>query len=470
MNNADYGLSLQKLICDKYDLDVNENAAAQFTANYNKDYEKELNELIPNIFREVKATPTQLLTYTQELTKKRQTTSPHNFLLSNGKTISIRTTKTSDKVAPRTVGQAGFPVLNEYFAEIYGEEIKNQSDIKKLVYKHIHEILPIFIDNLFQSDYNILISRKNLDKLQMIKADDVAEYSFSRKDFEFTRGLDTWTESTTLKYHGKSIAEIQTHKERSFKFRFIISNIPEWFKIVKETNETFGISAEAAICDYFELEKPKSFENRALKAYVEKLMPIVDKAFKVLPAAIEHSGSKAGERGEQSKCSYDFVLEGNLTLSLKTNKGKMVCPPEVGQPGSKTCLLYFEKFFEKGIQEVSRESFKEMVFENINKIMPIYVEHLFDSDWLLWIYEVKNGYEYKAISSGDIKNFIWEKERFSFTKKTLEEWNESNTVKYDGITIGEFQVHKNRNCFKFRFNMKNLLGFVEEEKKNEGEK
>ena len=36
-------------------------------------------------------------------------------------------------------------------------------------------------------------------------------------------------------------------------------------------------------------------------------------------------------------------------------------------------------------------------------------------------------------------------------------------VKYDGITIGEFQVHKNRNCFKFRFNMQNLLNLLKNE-------
>ena len=42
-NNADYGLSLQRLICEEYGIEVNEWAAAQFEANYNKQYEKELN-------------------------------------------------------------------------------------------------------------------------------------------------------------------------------------------------------------------------------------------------------------------------------------------------------------------------------------------------------------------------------------------------------------------------------------------
>lgn len=461
MNNADYGLTLQKRICDTYNLEINEWAEAQFIANYNTEFVAEIDEVIPTIFEKTSSLPERLLTYTQLLTNGKQTTSPHNFMLENGKTLSIRTTKTSDKVAPRTVGQAGFQVLNDYFAEVYGDEITCQADVRKLIFEHIHEILPIFIDNLFQSDYTIFINRKELDKIQLIKAEELANYSFSRDEFSFTRGLDTWTESTTLKFHNKSIAEIQTHKERTFKFRFIVSSIPYWFNIVKETTETLGMSAEAAICDYFELEKPESFNNRVLKAYVDQLMPVIDKAFKEIPPAIKHSGSTAGERGEQSKCSYDFVLYGDEKLSLKTNKGKMVCPPEVGQPGSKTCLLYFGEFFAPGTEEVTSDTFKEMVFDNIEKIMPIYVKHLFDSEWLLWIYETKVGFEYKAINQLDIKEFKWEREKFSFTKSNIEEWNESNTVKYDGLSIGEFQVHKNRNCYKFRFNLMNLLDLLQ---------
>ena len=148
MNNADYGLSLQKKICDEYEIEINEWAAAQFDANYNPEYEEEFKAVIPIIFETVKSTPDRLLTYTKEMVGKKQNTSPHNFLLKNGKTFSIRTTRTSDKVAPRTVGQAGFPILNEFFSEVYGEEIKTQADVRKMVFENIHEMLPIFIDNL----------------------------------------------------------------------------------------------------------------------------------------------------------------------------------------------------------------------------------------------------------------------------------------------------------------------------------
>ncbi len=56
----------------------------------------------------------------------------------------------------------------------------------------------------------------------------------------------------------------------------------------------------------------------------------------------------------------------------------------------------------------------------------------------------------------------FKKEKFTFTRD-LDDWNESNTVKYEGINIGEFQVHKNRNSLKFRFDMRNLIKLLEEE-------
>lgn len=460
-NNADFGLSLQKHICVTYEIkNVCAYAVSEFEANYNSSYEPELEKIQKKLFDLLDLKPTECLTYTKEIIKNKEHVSPHNFLLENGKTLSIRTTKTSDKVAPRILGQAGFPVLNDYFADIYGGEIKTQDDIKRLVYHHIHEILPTFIEHLFLSDYTVIIPQKDVSRMQIIKAEELSNYSFERSDFEFTRDLYNWTESTTLKYHGTSIAEIQVHKERSFKFRFSISNIPTWFRIIKETNETFGMSAEAAICDFFNLKKPESFKNRVLASYVTSLQPVIKKAFNIIPAAIEHTGSETGSRGGVSKCSYDFVLEGNKTLSLKTNKGKMVCPPEVGQPGSKTCLLYFKHLFPKGTENVTQENFKQMVYDNIEKLIPIYVEHLFDSDWLLWIYEDKESYAFKAISQNQIKEKVWDRNKFSFTKTSISEWNESNTVKYDDLSIGEFQVHQNRNCFKFRFNLQNLLKII----------
>ncbi|MCM1505425.1 MAG: hypothetical protein NC127_09545, partial [Muribaculum sp.] len=176
---------------------------------------------------------------------------------------------------------------------------------------------------------------------------------------------------------------------------------------------------------------------------------------------IGHTGSDAGDRGDSSKCSYDFVLEGEKRLSLKTNTGNRVCPPEVGQPGPATCLLYFKEYLPEGTVEVTNDIFKKMVFDKIEQLIPVYLSHLFDSDWLLWIYKSGSSFKFETIHQNEVNNgFVWERSRFSFTKPTIEEWNESNTVKYDGVTIGEFQVHKHRASFKFRFHMPNLLNLI----------
>ena len=109
------------------------------------------------------------------------------------------------------------------------------------------------------------------------------------------------------------------------------------------------------------------------------------------------------------------------------------------------------------------DAFKEMVLTRIADMMPIYVEHLLDSDYLLWIYKKKDRYEYKIFASDFAKNMTWDCNAFTFTKPTIAEWNESNTLKYNGVSIGEFQVHKARSCFKFRFNMENFEKIVREE-------
>lgn len=459
VNNADYGLTLQALICDRYDLEVNAHAAEQFRSGFNADYVEELTPVCTKIFELVGSEPTKLLTYTREMTNAVQTTSPHNFLLENGKTLSIRTMKSSDKVAPRTVGQAGFPVLNDMFSDIYGKPIRDQQDVRNLIYNHIHEVMPIFIDHFFLSDYTVFVNRKNLNEISVIKSDEVGEYAFAKEDFTFTKALEDWTESITLKYKGASIAEIQTHLNRSFKFRFIVSAIPEWLQQVKETNETLGMTAEAAICDLFGLKKPASFATRVPAALERELMPVVKDAFKQLPKAIKHTGPMSGKR-KGEKCPYDFLLEGDRTLSVKTNKREKVCPPEVGQPAADTCFLYFGQFLPPGETKITNQNFKQMVFDHIEDLIPIYIEHLFDSKWLLWIYQERGAYKYRIIPQEDVKSLPWQRERFSFTRPTVADWNESNTLKYDNVTIGEFQVHRHRSCFKFRFNMPVLIELI----------
>jgi len=59
------------------------------------------------------------------------------------------------------------------------------------------------------------------------------------------------------------------------------------------------------------------------------------------------------------------------------------------------------------------------------------------------------------ISKNDLK-IDFKDYQITFTKN-LDNWNESNTVKVNNKSIGEFQIHKNRDCIKFRFHMNKLL-------------
>lgn len=465
MNNADLGMTLQARICYLYNLTPCKRALEQFRSNYNKSYEIKIDSLIKKIFNHLNLNPIKCTTY-ESSNKSNETLIPYNFVLENGKTLSIRTSKSSKMVAPRVVGQAGYDVLNAFFEDITGEHLYTQEQIKKVVYKNINEMLPTFVNYLLNSDYTIWIYLKD-DIFDFIIIDNntAVDIEYDSSNFSFTKLLENWTESITLKYKGLSIAEVQTHKNRTFKFRFNFPNLIKLFIEEKTNTETIGISAEYAICKEFSLKYPPSFERRKSNKLISEMYPIIKIALSHLPRAIRHTGSDSGVRLGSSKCPYDFLLEGNKTLSLKTNIGKMVCPPEVGQPNDSTFYLYFKDLIEEDL--VDEIIFKNLVLNSADKMLPIYTEHLFDSDYLLWIFNKNGRWDYKILEKDAGKGIIWIKDDITFTKPTIDTWNESNTIKYKGKRIGEFQFHHHRNCYKFRFDFENLIKLIDEAIVNE---
>lgn len=455
VNTADLGITVQKLICDKFSLQLHPKAVNQFAANFNPEYENALQPLIDKVFETIGIKPTQCLTYAPS-TNKRERISPHNFVLENGQTLSIRTNKTGDKSAPRVIGQAGYDTFNEFFGHLANAPIRSQEQIKELVYDKIEMMIPLFLDYFFLSDYTVWVYPEADGYNYLIfDRNQIVDIATDRDAFSFTRDLETWVESTTLKYNNTSIAEIQVHKNRTFKFRFILKALMKFIKEQKMTTETFGITAEKTICDLFNIEVPENYKGRSSNLIQAQISPTIQEAFKHIPKAIRSTGAEQGERGANSKCPYDFVLEGEKTLSLKTTiNGSMICPPEVGQPGAVTCYAYFGHLTDETI--ITESNFKQMVLENVANMLPIYLNHLLDSDYLLWIYKKKDIYNYKIFDADFAKSMKWDSSKFSFTKPSILDWNESNTLKYDGITLGEFQVHKARSSFKFRFNMLNL--------------
>ena len=149
-------------------------------------------------------------------------------------------------------------------------------------------------------------------------------------------------------------------------------------------------------------------------------------------------------------------------MSVKSNKNKLgkVAPQNIGQPTVQTFFEYFSDEF-KDVDlayydtEEKKLLFKKYILNNPEKIIVDYWKNLFDTDHYLHFFNLVSG-EIEYLYLPKIPPIEFKKENFSFTQ-TLDSWNESASLKYNNITIGEFQVHKNRNCLKFRFNMNNLL-------------
>ena len=253
----------------------------------------------------------------------------------------------------------------------------------------------------------------------------------------------------------------------------------------KFNNEKIGISAEIAIADAFNIVVDNRYRTRGDKEIITLLQRDILNIFfeENIPIPSKHVA--------EGQNPIDFILENGETLSVKTNKRQLgkVAPQIIGQPSDETYFSHMKnellddipefdvknELKKRGIQdnyENRSKIFKEISIKYIDIIIQEYWKNLVECDYLLFFYNIvdknenisKNP-EYIVLKK-ELKLPNCHRECFSFTK-SLENWNESNTLKYSindtekPISIGEFQVHKNRYCFKFRFNIKNILKILE---------
>lgn len=218
-NNAMFGFMVQNAICKKYNIDdINEKLANHFESNKDERLVEYIEFLVDKVFDSTDLVPVKCTTFNIDSNGKEV---PYNFELLNGSTLSIRTNVNGYKVAPRVIGQAGFEKLNMYFKDIYGKPITTQEDIKELFILHVDKVLPIFINKLLDAEYILWIFEyKKEFQYHLLKKSLNYNIDFKRENFIFTKDFNEWKESTTLKYKGVSLAEIQIHKKRSFKLRF----------------------------------------------------------------------------------------------------------------------------------------------------------------------------------------------------------------------------------------------------------
>jgi hypothetical protein len=210
----------------------------------------------------------------------------------------------------------------------------------------------------------------------------------------------------------------------------------------KVLTEDLGKMFEMAICLYYETPYDGTYKYSLAEAH--SLKNRLSNLKNVFPYNIRHC-ARYGSK-------YDFECVDNplIHLSAKTSKNKTgkVCPQVLGQPSRKK----FCEFFALD-QSIGLDQIKLFISNNIANLLQVYSAHTFDCPILYYN------------KHSDVLAFIvlkeelnWSANNINFShniKKKL--WNESSSISINGVTIGEFQVHKNRDCIKFRWAFENLL-------------
>jgi hypothetical protein len=112
MNNETFGMTFQYSICLHFKIE-NDISISRIDKGLLKSFIE--SKIINKIFRG-KPKPIEYLNTSKKFTSSYITMCPHNFLLDNEETFSVRTFKGSGKMfAPKAVGQAGEETFNHFF-------------------------------------------------------------------------------------------------------------------------------------------------------------------------------------------------------------------------------------------------------------------------------------------------------------------------------------------------------------------
>jgi len=267
----------------------------------------------------------------------------------------------------------------------------------------------------------------------------------------------------------------------TFPFRLPLST--------SRTNETIGQTVEQAIAD-----------NNRLDSGInpERIDPVLLAPMKAITAPLAQHFTFDKAIGVKNT-KVDFHAEhgpmGPGTTSVKSSyRDDKVCPQTIGQTTKERYAEYFninkgddialaiKRHFIENPELVCSEMLKNLnccdyiihVSGSIIKKPPA-LGTLIGSETSAYLDKCKmNQLEINPSQSlGKLRidwfhrsffeGFTWNKSLFTFTK-SIETWNESCTVKYNGNSIAEFQIHKGRNAAKFRFRIKALVGIIQSER------
>lgn len=204
--------------------------------------------------------------------------------------------------------------------------------------------------------------------------------------------------------------------------------------------EDLGKIFEKAICILFNISYEGNYKYSEEEAIIlsNRLIKLKD----IIPNTLKHTA----QNGNQ----YDFQsIESNTYLSAKTTKkdGK-ICPQVIGQTTKKK----FGEYFNLNV-DITLDQIKEYIQMNQLHLLNEYSKHTFDCP-MVYFNKKSNNLLYITLSTA----IDWSQYEIIFSHiKKNKVWNESSSISIHNITIGEYQIHKHRNCIKFRWSFEKLL-------------
>jgi len=222
--------------------------------------------------------------------------------------------------------------------------------------------------------------------------------------------------------------------------------VSDVLKYACKNTEELGILVEKAMCNIMEVtfNTKRKYESLPNDVY-DDINNTVGPELKRMK--MNHMGNM--------NMKYDFADECGKTMSVKTiMSGNKICPQSIGQ-------CSFRSFNNKtGLNLTTKSDFKKYFIDHKTDMLQKYLHNCVCCDRTI-VYKFHSGLIY-IIDKHDNVEFA---SNFKFTtSKTIEDWNESNTVyvEYDSkrLTLGEIQIHNNRDCIKFRFNVDTLIDMI----------
>ena len=80
INSSQFGMTIQKLICEKYNIKIDNNTESQFNSNFREEYRKDIHPIIDQLFKDLKSDPVECTTFKKSLNPGERTL-PYNFIL-----------------------------------------------------------------------------------------------------------------------------------------------------------------------------------------------------------------------------------------------------------------------------------------------------------------------------------------------------------------------------------------------------